>query len=252
MIPGGFAYKAALEKFQGNAPLRAWNAGISAASKSRRWERGLGLAEALRQAALQASVVTHTAVINARPGRWRCASLLIGRIRRSGLQLDLIALGAFVASLEKGFQWRRALHRFGLATCWGLTPDRILYNSAISACEKCGAWSTAVALATTGMADVVSFTAAISACEKGGRWRVGISLLRALPARFLRPGVIGCNAAISACDKGGAWAHVMSIVRTFVKRDVAPDIISHTACFGAARSWERAMLLLSLLFSRSL
>ena len=64
----------------------------------------------------------------------------------------------------------------------GVQPDTVVYNAAISACEKGRAWETALQLINQ-MRRVgirlspVTYGAGISACEKGRQWEHALTLL---------------------------------------------------------------------------
>ena len=57
----------------------------------------------------------------------------------------------------------------------------VIYNAAISACEKGPQWQLAMGLlseqATKLEPDVISYTAAMSVCEKGSQWQLALGLL---------------------------------------------------------------------------
>ena len=57
---------------------------------------------------------------------------------------------------------------------------RIVFNAAISACEKASRWSHALELLTMTRSDVVSHNAAMSACEKASRWEQALQVFKHL------------------------------------------------------------------------
>eukprot|EP00434_Breviolum_minutum_P005036 symbB.v1.2.004445.t2/scaffold249.1/size274694/4 len=234
--------------------LPAWNGRMTAAARMSRWQRALGLLLQLKSFALQPSIVSQTACIDAyaRAGHWQQCHQLFSSVNGSGLQVDLVACTALMDALEKGLQWLLGMHVLSHIWSTGLLPDLVLQNGAISACEKSGMWLFALVVfsAYSVLPDVISHAACISACEKSGRWRSGIGLVLAMRSSGLQPNTISCNSALSACEKGGAWRESF-MVHTWADgalASVTSDIISFTALLSAARtSWDKAVGLLSRL-----
>ncbi|CAE8632897.1 unnamed protein product, partial [Polarella glacialis] len=90
-----------------------------------------------------------------------------------------------------------------------VTPSKISYNAAISACGKNGGGKWQVSLDLLGsMADMrlvrstISFNAAISASAKAGQWQLALRLLSSMPSMMVSPNEISYSSAIDACEKG--------------------------------------------------
>lgn len=242
---------------------------MTSAARGSWWQHALVFALQMRFLALQPSIVSQTACIDAwyQGSAWeRCQQIFssvtsVSSGRHQGLEVDLVASTGLIYALEKGFQWLLAMHLVSHVRSAGLLPDIILRNSAISACEKCGMWSIGlIALSTctacSTLADVISLTACISACEKSRHWRMGIGLLLTMRSSSLQPNIISCNSVLSACEKAGAWQQSFSIAEKWADNavtSVSLDIISFTALLSAARTrWARAAVVLSKVRSESL
>ena len=52
---------------------------------------------------------------------------------------------------------------------------------------------------------LVLYNTAISSCEKGSYWQLAVQLIAELQGNTFRPSIITFNAAMSACSKGSQW-----------------------------------------------
>jgi pentatricopeptide repeat domain-containing protein 1 len=59
--------------------------------------------------------------------------------------------------------------------------------------------------------DAVIYNAAVSACEKGAQGQQAFRLLAVMQPSGLVPDVIIYNAAVNACEKGAQWQQVMQL-----------------------------------------
>jgi pentatricopeptide repeat protein len=116
-------------------------------------------------------------------------------------------------------QWERALELLSKMRRRGIEPDVITYNGAISACEKGSQWERALELLREmrerGVEpNVVTYSAAISACEKGLQWERALELLSEMRECGVEPDVITYNAVIEACCRNaGAETETRRIYR---------------------------------------
>ena len=126
--------------------------------------------------------------------------------RRAKLaKTDVLRMTTSVINRNKS-GWAEALSCLEQMRLVGVQPNVIVYNAAISACEKGERPDEALKLLdemkTAGvMPDVITYSAAISACEKGGRTDEALELLAEMKAAGVMPDVITYNAAISACAR---------------------------------------------------
>ena len=100
----------------------------------------------------------------------------------------------------------------------GVKRDTILYNSAITACEKGGQWEHALRLLEEmggrGVErNTITYNAAISACAKGGQWEHALWLLEEMGTRGVERDTITYSAAISACEQGGQFMQAVLVFR---------------------------------------
>ncbi|CAJ1367607.1 unnamed protein product [Effrenium voratum] len=110
----------------------------------------------------------------------------------------------------------------------------IIYNTAISICEKSAMWVLALQLLveveTLLGADEISYNAAISACEKCGEWQWALELLGASGSRS----AVSFGAAIAACEKASAWQEALQLLS-----ELGQDLVASSAAISAcAKSQE--------------
>ncbi|CAL1152244.1 unnamed protein product [Cladocopium goreaui] len=94
--------------------------------------------------------------------------------------------------------------------------------------------------------DIIVYNAAISACEKGGQWQQALNLFRAMPKAKAIPDSISYNAAISACEKGSQWQQALNLFEAVLRAKGTPTVISHNAAISACHrghQWQQALLL---------
>ena len=168
----------------------------------------------------------------------QAVELLRSSKSKYGVDPDVITYNAAISACEKGWQWERALELLEEMKSSGIEPDVISYSAAISACEKGGQWERALELLeemkSRGIEpNVISYNAAISACEKGGQWERALELLEEMKSRGIEPNVISYSAAISACEKGGQWERALELLEEMKSRGIEPDVISYNAAISA-------------------
>jgi pentatricopeptide repeat protein len=95
-------------------------------------------------AAVCRSMLLHIYEVGARRSKWeQTLSMLFAR-QSFGLDPDVISYNSAITSYEKCEQWERALNMLLAMWSYTLEPDGISYSVAISACERgeqwCGPW----------------------------------------------------------------------------------------------------------------
>ena len=149
----------------------------------------------------------------ARAANWIiCERYRKGQVGRD----DVLRMTTSVINRNKS-GWAEALSCLKQMGLVGVQPNVIVYNAAISACEKGERPDEALKLLdemkTAGVKpDVITYSAAISACEKGRRTDEALKLLAEMKAAGVMPDVITYNAAISACEKGGRTDEALKLL----------------------------------------
>ena len=134
-----------------------------------------------------------------------------------------------------------------LAECHGrhLRLNLVMYNSAISACEKGGNWRGALQLLhdleqAQLQKSLVSYNAAISACEKSGRWDLALGLVAELRAVRLHENLITCCAAIAACARGSQWSVALDMLSSQRQKELEHHVAYVSAITACVQSWQHA------------
>ena len=93
--------------------------------------------------------------------------------------------------------------------------------------------------------DTVVFNAAISACEKGQQWHTALRLMAQMRQMGLQPTAVTYGAAISACEKGKQWQKALALLAQMSEEKVSAArgkgqvALARTACGLAAFAHPR-------------
>lgn len=143
-----------------------------------------------------------------------------------------------ISACEKCGEWRTALDLLDGMEREGIQRTAIAYNAAISACEKAmlpqKACDVFRRMKREGIKpSVVSYSALISAAEKGGQWKLALEILEEMKAEGYRGNVVAYSAAISALAKGQQWQLALSLFREVQACGGQPSIVTYNATMTA-------------------
>lgn len=134
----------------------------------------------------------------------------------------------------------------------GLSPDKQVYSSVISACESDGQWQRALgvlrSMSVTAGGEIPTppnlfcFNSAIAACQKGGAWLEAVELyerIRASGNRRIRPNFVTINSLLIALEEAGQREMAESIYKEALHDDI---LLPWRARMGDNQNeWIRAM-----------
>jgi len=136
-----------------------------------------------------------------------------------------------------------------METDYGVSPNAIVYSSAISACARSEPPKPDLALKLLKEVveekklsmSVVGFNAAISACAQASDWENAISLLTRMEEAktnnngFLvpEPDVVTYGTVLAACERGGQWKLILKNAESMQKRGLPLDGLSVMTCLHA-------------------
>ena len=86
------------------------------------------------------------------------------------------------------------------------------------------------------------YNAAISACEKGEQWQQALDLFVVEQSVELLPDVITCNTSI-ACEKRERWQQALGLLGS---PDAFPNSVTHSAAISACEKGEQLQQALEL------
>lgn len=137
---------------------------------------------------------------------------------------------------------------------YNVTPNAVVYSSAISACARAVPPRPAQAMKLLKEAveekrlqmNVVGFNAAISACAQAGDWENAISILTRMEdastndtndALFLvpPPDSVTYGTVLAACERGGQWKLVLKYADSMIDHGLELDGIAITSCLHACQ-----------------
>lgn len=112
------------------------------------------------------------------------------------------------------------------ARVFGLTPDAIMYTTAMSACEKGRRWDCALELFATmecqlTMPTLLACNIAMSAYRETACWNSALRLLRRMRSLRIEPSDSTYRAAVTACTSAGHYQEANELVRATLKHGVS-------------------------------
>lgn len=134
--------------------------------------------------------------------------------------------------------------------------DTALFNAAIDACGRGGAWQSALQLwvdlqAARLSPDVIGATAVVNACGRALQWARALALFekaKELLQERVDSGLV--NVTVSACERGARWAAAIALLESAHRAAAVLDVISFNAAIaacGRSASWQQALALLASL-----
>ena len=179
--------------------------GYTSAISRQQWQKALELLSELRGFALQANVITFTAVIGtcARAGQWQQAAGIFGNLQAESLQPTLVTYNSGISACHRAVQWRSAIDYLSAAKI--TKPDKITYSSAMSSCGRCQRWREGFGLFREARVDVemdvVVYGSAMAVIASMAEWRRSLVLLR----QMLEQSVTLCPTSGVSC-----FSHTLS------------------------------------------
>ena len=240
------------------------------------WQHVLSLLNSLPQLMLSGTLLTHTAAVRAcgEGSQWQWAVQLLSDVQRQAITADVIlyttTINACSASGEETMSqpsglgqelsqpWPAALFLFANLKGLSLSPDRIAYTAAISACGKAGKWQHSLELLRESQlahvqSDSTTYVTTISACKE--HWQYAVYLLTECHLSQITSDIVACNAAISCCAEGLQWQHAMLLQSFPQEVCLQKDIVTCNAAISACEKscqWKVAVDLLGQIHEEQL
>ena len=242
---------------------------IAAAGRERDSRQALELLELAVESGTPRNTIVYSAAISAceKAGEWQSALELLERMHKDDVDADVPLLNAATAACARGgnAEGAEAILRNEFARC-GLEPDRITYNSVVSA------WSRAKPEAQPEKGreiiaemqriggdvapDTVSYNALLHGFSRAHDKEAALNVLRTeLPAANLRPDVVTYTTALDACNATQDWRSALELVREAEESRVELGTLAYSKAIGAlsqGRKWREACELLSRISKRDL
>ncbi|CAK0841498.1 unnamed protein product [Prorocentrum cordatum] len=169
--------------------------GSAACEKGQQWQRALALLIEMREAKLEANVISHNVVLNAceKAEQWQQSLALLSAMRETKVEPGVISYGAGIGACEKGEQWQRAVLLFsemGEATVESNSATALGSAHARRVSSGCGLCRCSARCGTRSWSPtspLFSYSVGISACAKGEQWQRALALLSEMREEQLEP-----------------------------------------------------------------
>lgn len=228
---------------------KQWNLRIEAHARVGHPDRSLEMLRELRDAGVSPNNYVHNQLVyviafstvisdEARDGKWTKVLSELKKMRGLGIEPNVVVYDAAISACEKLGRWNKALSLLEEMRDAGILPSASTYTAAISACKKGKRWKKVLSLfeemrGTAIEPDAAIYGAAISASEKGGEWERALSLLEEMRRVGMEPDATTYGAAISACEKGGNWDKALSLLREMRRAGKQPNATTYNAAISA-------------------
>ncbi|CAK9110193.1 unnamed protein product [Durusdinium trenchii] len=229
------------------ADERPGSALINACEKCSNWTGALSFLEWMPWSLVTPNRITFNAASSASGGTWWRSFTLLAATEEP----NRISYNSMLSALEKGAEWSKALSWLAQLQLHRVGADEISYNASLSACGQAGRWEYAANLLQVleghGQPDEISFAAAVSACDQKGRWRPVLDLLQTMSASLLVPNQICLNSVISSFESGHQWRWALEGLMEMIWRDHPRDEQSYASSISACAKCSQPWWSLRLL-----
>ncbi|CAJ1421006.1 unnamed protein product [Effrenium voratum] len=215
-----------------------YNAVLTACVKSRQWQQGIQVFEAMD---VPHDGISYELGVSAcsKGVQWYQCLQLISTMKDIRLQPSAMTCSVALSMCQKFSRWQEALDL--------LEGDNVILNcKALSALSRGLQWQQAVALFSSmrerQAADQLTYTTLMGAFHKSSSWRQALALLQDLDAARLEVDEPLLHAAMCACEDAGQWQKA----GTFCKGALAASATARRIQVLANKGqWHEALALLA-------
>eukprot|EP00439_Symbiodinium_sp_Y106_P060337 s3439_g8.t3 len=191
-----------------------------------------------------------TSVLTGKVGEWQRSVRLLSEMANAQVKPNVVVFNSAISACQKGNSEEAALSLLQTLDSASVEPDVVTFNAALSACRR---WAKAKELRSNlrerGLVeDIYTFNSLLSLAERCRRWDFALQLLEEMPTADLAPDVVSFSTTISACEKALRWEMALALLEEMRVRKVTPNAFTFGAAASACeacRQWERAMALLA-------
>jgi pentatricopeptide repeat protein len=156
-----------------------------------------------------------------------------------------VVCGALMLAYERAGKWEQAVGVLNRAQALGITPNTVMYNTAVSALGKAGQLEAAEELFNTCPApDAVTFETLIAAHGMAGDAEKAESLLREMRAVGHTPQDYAYCGIVAAYSLRGNWKAALKVKERAAAEGVPPSVHLFNALIAAcdrARQYDKAI-----------
>lgn len=212
-------------------------------SSTSRWQRGMKLHQELLHKGLHPSPKTLSTITTlcAQGNAWPFALSFLKDALEASTVLDAASITSVLVSCARSRRWQRSVQLFAeLTSRESITPDLACFNAAMSACERGGHWSGAIALFNDMQImllqpDLTSVNAVISACEKGCNWQFAL-LVAATHSAPASKSTVTFAALLSSLMHCAAWQLAIRVLDDMREQNMQPGPLHVASVLEACTS----------------
>ena len=228
----------------------AYNAAVTAASRSRRWRQAISMMDEMEEEARRRndpSVMpthhTYNSVLRAcaEAGQARAAQSLLSRMLRNGVEPSSFHFGNVISACARGGELRRVMMYMTQMQQRGLQPDKKTFTTCLSACARENQLNRALSLIERMYKlevapDVATYNVLLQACDKQSKFDVIYQLIESMPELGVEPNLVNYNTAVRSLCRGADadYKHAASLLSKMRQRDVAPTFSTYRAAINGS------------------
>ncbi|CAK9035466.1 unnamed protein product [Durusdinium trenchii] len=210
---------------------------LISACHAQEWRRSLELF-ATANDEQQLDVMLFNATLSALP--WFSALRLLKKVAQLQLQANIIS---YNSTLRDSMTWRQNLQQLEALQDLGLTPSRVSYNSAMSACDhdQADAWRSALGLATAVAPDRITCNVAIR-LQDPSAWSRSFEFLEFGARRRMESNVITMSSVLSVAEKVSLWKSSLQLMTVAKRNHLEANVVTFNALLSSF-PWYQALQL---------
>ncbi|CAE7813968.1 unnamed protein product, partial [Symbiodinium sp. CCMP2456] len=168
-------------------------------------------------------------------------------LRRKLVETDIYHHSAAVQATGRQRKWQNAVYLLRSIPEFTLQPSPVSYSNGLNSCSE--RWALALGLLRTMQgrfmeADAFIYGAASNACEKCGAWQTALGFALQMSEKRILPNIVTSSSALCACREGHQWLLAVDLLGNLRRLGIALDVVAHGSAVGACQAaWEQAFLL---------
>ncbi|CAE7417061.1 EMB2654, partial [Symbiodinium sp. KB8] len=168
-------------------------------------------------------------------------------LRRKLVETDIYHHSAAVQATGRQRKWQKAVDLLRSIPEVALHPSPVSYSNGLNASSELWALALCLFRSMRGRlveADAFIYGAASNACEKCGAWQTALDFTSQMSEQEVLPNVVTSSSALCACREGHQWLLAVELLGDLRLRGIELDVVARGSVVGACKAaWEQAFFL---------